>query len=314
MAARHLLSLADLTRDELLQLIDDAVAIAGGLRQGWRPLAGRTVGIYFRKSSTRTRTAFTVGAMQLGAQVVSYGPADLQLVTGETLADTARVLANYLDLLVVRTNESLAEMRQLATQDRMGIVNALSDHEHPTQALADLATLHEAFGRLAGLHLLYLGEGNSTAVSLVHAVARLPEMRLTLVTPPGFGLPPALIEAARAAAGGAAHLVNVEQHHDLARLPRGVDAVYTSRWLEMGVAKAAADWLVRFRPYAVTAELMAEVSKPAGTVFLHDLPAMRGQEVTDEVLDGPQSIAFRQAFHKMTSAMAVLAWCAGAVR
>jgi len=183
----------------------------------------------------------------------------------------------------------------------------MSDNEHPTQALADLSTLQEAFGRLSGLHVLYIGEGNNTAASLALAVARISEMRLTLVTPAGYGVPREILGSARrsATANGAV----VVQHHDMADLPGGVDAVYTTRWLTMGVKKQEERWLDRFRPYTITPAVMARVSKPAGTVFLHDLPAMRGYEVLDEVLDGPQSIAFRQAFHKLTSAMAVLTWC-----
>jgi ornithine carbamoyltransferase len=306
---KHLLSILDLKVEELLHLVDDSVVIARGDWNGKKPLSEKVVGIYFKKTSTRTRTSFTVGAMKLGASTISYGPNDLQIVTGETVPDTARVLANYLDVLVIRTNETLAEMRQLAAQGRMAIVNAMSDNEHPTQALADLSTLRENFGRLADLHVLYLGEGNNTAASLAFAMGKIPGMRLTLVTPESYGLPDGDLREARrlAAASGA----SVEQHHDMAALPTGVDAVYTARWLTMGVKKKDEDWLDRFRPYTITPEVMARVSKPAGTIFLHDLPAMRGYEVVDEVLDGPQSIAFRQAFHKMTSAMSVLHWCTG---
>ncbi len=308
MPARHLLSISDLESETLLSLVERSVAVAGGRLQGWLPLTGRVVGIYFRKTSTRTRTSFTVGAMKLGAQVISYGPNDLQIATGETVPDTARVLSNYLDALVIRTNESIDEMRQLTVQDRMSVVNAMSENEHPTQSLADLATLREHFGRLPGLHLLYMGEGNNSASAIALAVARVSGMRLTLVTPEGYGLPAGFIEEVQATA--AHHGSEIEQHHDLHRLPREVDAVYTTRWLTMGVRKADTDWIDRFRPYTVTQEIMAEVSKRDGsTVFLHDLPAMRGYEVVDEVLDGPQSIAFRQAYHKMTSAMAVLDWC-----
>jgi ornithine carbamoyltransferase len=310
MPVRHLLSISSLDSATLLSLVENAVGIAEGRWRDRRPLADRVVGIYFRKTSTRTRTSFTVGAMKLGAQVIAYGPNDLQIVTGETVPDTARVLANYLDALVIRTNESMAEMRALASQDRMAIVNAMSEDEHPTQSLTDLATLREHFGRLSGLHLLYLGEGNNSASAIALAVARVPGMRLTLVTPEGYGLPASFIAEVQATAAG--HGAGVEHHHDVQRLPREVDAVYTTRWLTMGVQRSDANWVDKFRPYTVTPELMAAVSKADGsTVFLHDLPAMRGYEVLDEVLDGPQSIAFRQAYHKMTSAMAVLDWCLG---
>ncbi len=310
MPVKHLLSISDLEGETLLSLVEDAVAIAAGRREGRRPLAGRIVGIYFRKTSTRTRTSFTVGAMKLGAQVIAYGPNDLQIVTGETVPDTARVLANYLDALVIRTNDAIEEMLQFASQDLMAVINAMSANEHPTQSLADLATLRERFGRLEGLHVLYIGEGNSSASAITLAIARIPGMRLTLVTPEGYGLPTDFVAEAQAIA--AASGSQIEQHHDMGRLPRqGADAVYTTRWLTMGVQRAE-DWLPKFRPYTVTPAVMAEVSKPNGsTVFLHDLPAMRGYEVLNEVLDGPQSIAFRQAYHKMTSAMAVLQWCLG---
>jgi ornithine carbamoyltransferase len=190
----------------------------------------------------------------------------------------------------------------------MAVVNAMSENEHPTQSLADLATLQEHFGRLGGLHVLYLGEGNNSASAISLAVARIPDMRLTLVTPDGYGLPADFIRDVMSTAG--ANGSEIEQHHDMGRLPRAVDAVYTTRWLTMGVQRADDNWIPKFRPYTVTPAVMAEVSRPGGgTVFLHDLPAMRGYEVLDEVLDGPQSIAFRQAYHKMTSAMAVLDWC-----
>jgi ornithine carbamoyltransferase len=304
---RHLLSIRDLDRDEQLRLIEDSLAIARGGWSSRRPLAGKVVGLYFRKSSTRTRTSFAVGAMKLGASTMIYGPDDLQTNTGETMSDTGRVLANFIDILVVRTNDALQEMRQLAAQERMSVVNAMSANEHPSQAIADLAALKEALGSLSGVHLLFLGEGNNTAAALALAAARVADMRLTLVTPESYGLAAQDLDDARRLA--VEHGAVIEQHHDMSRLPAGVDAVYTTRWLTMGVGKPDAAWLDRFRPYAVTQQVMRRVSKPSGTVFLHDLPAMRGYEVTDEVLDGPQSIAFRQAFHKLTSAMAVLAWC-----
>jgi ornithine carbamoyltransferase len=199
-------------------------------------------------------------------------------------------------------------MRTLAAQSEMSVINAMSEYEHPTQAIADLATIKESLGRLHGVHVLYVGEGNNSAVALALAVAMSEGMRLTLVTPEGYGLPPGLLEtvAAFARRSGA----TVEEHHDAASLPKGVDVVYTTRWQTMGVPKTDPDWQRKFVPYRVTQEMMSRVSKPSGTIFLHDLPAVRGSEVVDEVLDGPQSLAFRQARHKLTGAMAVLRWCA----
>jgi ornithine carbamoyltransferase len=308
MAIRHLLSTTDLELEDLMHLIKRSVEFGTGRAESTRPLAGKVVGIYFRKTSTRTRTSFTVGAMKLGAQVITYGPNDLQIVTGETLEDTGRTLACYLDALVVRTNEALEEMQALARQREMAVVNALSRNEHPTQAIADLGTLLETFGRLAGIHLLYLGEGNSTASALALSVARIPEMRLTLVTPEGYGLPCEVLD--RVQRYTAQSRAVVRQHHDMRDLPLNVEAVYTSRWQTMGVTRVGGEnWQRSFAPYKVTAAVMAAVSRPAGTIFLHDLPAVRGEDVDDEVLDGPQSLAWRQARYKQYSGMAVLEWC-----
>lgn len=304
---RHLLSLAEIGPDNLAKLVKCSLNIAAGRNGKEKPLAGKTVGIYFSGTSTRTRTSFTVGALRLGASTVAYGPRDLQIATGETLQDTGRVLSGYLDALVVRTNDSIEEMKALAAQDRMAIINAMSENEHPTQAIGDLVTIHEALGFLDGAHVLYLGEGNNSAAALALAVAMTPGMRLTLVTPEGYGLPSSVFETAQRFAAGSG--ARVEHHHDIKSLPSNVDVVYATRWQTMGVPKAEANWEERFRPYSVTQELMARVSKPSGTIFLHDLPAVRGHDVTNEVLDGPQSRAFRQAEHKLTSAMAVLNWC-----
>lgn len=306
MTARHVLSIADLDTETLVRLVDDATAIARGDWAEKRPLKDKVVGLYFRKTSTRTRTSFSVGAMKLGASVIAYGPNDLQIVTGETIEDTARVLSEYLDVLVIRTNETVSEMKAFAQQNRMPIINAMSEVEHPTQVLADLATLKEHFGHLEGLHVLYIGDGDNTTASLALAFGRLSGMRLTIVTPEGYGVAQDVLALAQEYCRESGS--TVEQHHRMDDLPQRVDTVYTTRWLTMGVAKRDADWLSSFRPYTITPEVMARVSKPS-TIFLHDLPAMRGYEVLDEVLDGPQSIAFRQAFHKMTSAMSVLAWC-----
>lgn len=307
---RHVLSILDLSPEEVLYLARRAVRIKHA-PEAPQTLRGRTVGVYFRKTSTRTRTSFVVGAGRLGATVATFGPGDLQTNTGETREDTARTFAGYLDVLVMRTNESVDEMKTFAAHPGMSVVNALSSDEHPTQALADLATLLEHFGRLEGLDLLYCGEGNKTAAALALALSRIRGTRLTLATPEGYGLDRRKLATAQALA--AEHGATVEETHDAASLPRGVDAVYTSRWQEMGVGKPDADWQTRFRPFAVTRALMERVSKPRGTVFLHDLPAVRGEDVDDEVLDGPGSLAWVQAQHKMWSAMAVMEWCGAGV-
>lgn len=307
MSVRHALSLEDIGPQNLSMLIDDSLKFATGDAGRTKPLAGRTAGIFFRGTSTRTRTAFTVGALKLGASIITYGPDDLQIKTGETIEDTARVLSGFLDILVIRTNDSIAEMNALAAQDRMAVINAMSENEHPTQAIADLTTIKEAFGHLK-VHVLYLGEGNNSAAALALAVGMTPGMRLTLVTPEDYGLPGSVLETARGLAQH--HGASIEHHHRIDDLPREVDVVYTTRWQTMGVPKADPNWVEKFKPYSVTKALMAKTSKSSGeTIFLHDLPAVRGMDVDDEVLDGPQSRAFRQAEHKLNSAMAVMQWC-----
>lgn len=301
---RNLISLADLTSEELARIVARAVGFARGDVQD-RRLTGHRIGIYFRKPSTRTRTSFWSGATRLGADVITFGPDELQLATGETLEDTSRVLGQYLDALVVRTNEDADEMRRLGTSPGLAVVNALSLDEHPTQAIADLTTLTEHFGSLAGRHLLVVGEGNSSGAALAIAGALTPQLRITLLCPEGYEVPKTTIDLVDRLSGG---LDNVRQITDPGDVDGPVDAVYTSRWRTMGVPKADPNWLAAFEGFSVDRDFFERYSGPH-TVFLHDLPAVRGQEVTDEILDGDCSLAWRQAYNKMTAAMAVLEWC-----
>ena len=300
----NLISLADLTSEELDRIVTRAVVFGRGDTDE-RPLAGRRVGIYFRKSSTRTRTSFWSGASRLGADVITFGPDELQISTGETLEDTARVLGEYLDALVVRTNGDMAEIRRLGSSPKLAVVIALTLDEHPTQAIADLATLTELFGDLAGRHVLCVGEGNSSGAALALAAALTPGLRLTLLCPKGYEVPREPLDLVATLSDGTAL---VEQVTSADEVTGPVDAVYTSRWQTMGVPKANPDWLADFEGFQIDQGFFDRFAGP-DTVFLHDLPAVRGQEVTDEVLDGPRSIAWRQAHHKMTAAMAVLEGC-----
>lgn len=302
--SRHLVSVADLTAADLDAIVARGVHFAGRPAAGERPLLGDVVGIYFRKTSTRTRTAFSAAALRLGGQIVTFGPGDLQTNTGETSEDTGRILASMLDVLVARTAGDESELRGWAACAGMSVVNAMTAAEHPTQALADLTTLCQQFGRIAGISLLYLGEGNNTAAALALALTRYRGARLELRTPPGYGLPPRVLARARsqAARSGAA----IAERHDMAGLLAVPDVIYTTRWQTTGTSKADPGWREAFRPFQVTGALWDHC--PAA-VFMHDLPAHRGEEVTAEVLDGPRSIAFRQAENKLYSAMAVLEWC-----
>lgn len=301
---RHLISLEDLTDQDIRAIVARGARFGESSRRHLPTLTGDVVGIHFRKTSTRTRTAFSSGALRLGAQIVTLGPGDLQTNTGETVADTGRVLSGMLDVLVARTAESPEELRTLADQDRMSVVNAMTADEHPTQALTDLTTLLRHFGRIEGLRVLYIGEGNNSAAALALALSRFPGTHLELRTPKGYGVDPDILARAQARAAGSG--ATIHEQSDLDDPPADMDAVYTTRWQTTGTSKADPDWRTVFAPFQVTAELWRSSPK---AVFMHDLPAHRSEEVAAEVLDGPASIAFAQAENKLYSAMAVLEWC-----
>ena len=303
---KHFLSLADLSADEFLRIVDRAVALAER-SDASNKLTGRFVGTYFRKTSTRTRTSFSIAAMKLGAGLITFGPDDLQISTGESLDDTARVLSGYLDALVVRTTGDPQELRSMAAAGGLSIINAMTSDEHPSQALSDFAAMKRQFSRLEGLKLLYLGEGNNTATALALAASRCRDFTATFLTPAGYGIPRKSLELAQAAARDCG--AKLVEQHDLPAVYEPVDVVYTTRWQTTGTVKNDDFWRDRFAPFRVTEALMQAVSKKSGTVLMHDLPAVRGEDCDACVLDGPQSIAFEQAKQKLFSAMAILEWC-----
>ncbi len=311
-SGRHLVSIDDLTDADIGFLVRRGQAFAAqpdlardlGDDYGTLPLSGDVVGIYFRMTSTRTRTAFSAAALRLGASIINFGPHDLQTNTGETSGDTGKVMSRMLDVLVARTGGETDELLSWANQSRMSVVNAMSAAEHPTQALADLTTLLCHFGRLDGLRILYMGEGNNTAAALALALSRFSGIELELRTPPGYGLAPDI--RARALGKAARSGMSIQESHDMNNLPSGVDVIYTTRWQTTGTSKMDSSWRAVFAPFQVTSELW---SKSPKAVFMHDLPAHRGSEIAADVIDGPMSIVFDQAGHKMHSAMAVLEWC-----
>ncbi|MEV6551101.1 ornithine carbamoyltransferase [Streptomyces sp. NPDC051597] len=298
---RGLFSLAESPPEQLSGLLARSVELFRDRDAHDRPLEGSVVGVLFTRTSTRTRTAFHSGAVRLGGSPLSYGPDDLQLNTGESVTDTGRVLATMLDLLVARTAGPLEHLRELSRAGRLGVVNAMAAEEHPTQGVCDLAVLTLAFGDLSGIRVLYVGEGNNTATALAHGLAAIPAAHVTFATPPGYGLPEQALAAARknAEATGA----RIGEIHDLAQAPDEADVVYTTRWQTTGTSKPDPSWREVFRPFHVGAALLRRYPD---AVFLHDLPAHRGDEVAAEVLDGPRSLAWTQAAMKLPSAMAVL--------
>jgi len=302
-SVRRLISIDDLTDEDLRSIVERGAHFASGAGFGERPLEGWIAGVYFKKTSTRTRTAFSAGALRLGARILTFGPGDLQVNTGETAEDTGRVLARMINVLVARTAGPVAELAALSGAGRLPVVNAMGALEHPTQALTDLTTLRRRFGAVDGLSVLYVGEGNNTATALALALSRYPGTRLQLRTPPGYGVDADIL--AKAVAQAERSGSTVLERHDMDKLPDDADAVYTTRWQTTGTSKPDPEWRAVFEPFQVTEEVL---ERNPGTVFLHDLPAHRGEEVTAEVLDGDRSLAFDQAENKMHSAMAVLEW------
>lgn len=301
---KHIISLRDISPQETMDIINRGVAYSNREVELGHQLRGQIIGIYFTKTSTRTRTSFSTAALRLGAQIIAYGPNDLQLNTGESIEDTMEVFSRMLDGLVIRTAGDPALVRALANQPNMSIINAMTADEHPTQALADLTTMKQHFGALQGLHIVYLGEGNNTTTALALAIAKFHNIRISFFTPPNYNIDPMLLKYAQEE--GSKRNTIIQEFHDLKHLPTEADIVYTTRWQTTGTTKPDPNWREIFEPFAVTQEVM---NKFPNAIFMHDLPAHRGDEVEAAVIDGVKSIVFDQAENKAHSAKAVLEWC-----
>ncbi|HEY7332596.1 MAG TPA: ornithine carbamoyltransferase [Candidatus Limnocylindria bacterium] len=263
-------------------------------------LDGGRIGLIFHKPSTRTRVSFEAAAWRLGMLPVALRPDELQLGRGETIPDTARTLSRYLDAIVIRTF-SQASVEELALHASVPVVNALTDDHHPCQALADVLTLREEFGHLAGLTVAFVGDGDNVAHSLIQAAA-LTGFSLRLATPAGYEPAAAIVAAARrlaAVTGGSIELTD-DPHEAIG----GADAVYSDVWTSMGHEAEQDARRASFAGYTITLALMAEADP--GAIFLHCLPAHRGEEVTDEVIDGPASRVWPQAENRMHTEAALL--------
>jgi ornithine carbamoyltransferase len=298
--ARNFLSVDDLTPVELAELLDLGEKVKAQPSDYAGRLAGLSVAMIFEKPSTRTRVSFEVGIADLGAHPVALSSAELQLGRGETIEDTGRVLSRYVDAVVLRTfgQERLEGLARTAT---VPIVNALSDFEHPCQCLADLLTIQERKGRLAGLTLAYLGDGNNVAHSLLLGGAKA-GMRVVVATPPGYEPIPQVVRRAREIGeetGGGAEVTN-----DPTEAARGADVLYTDVWASMGQENEATERTLVFQAYRLD-QAAVDRAKP-DVIVLHCLPAHRGQEITDEVIDGPHSVVWDQAENRLHSQKALL--------
>ena len=297
---RHLLTLDSLGRDGILANLALAADLKSRKGMAQHALPGGRVGLIFEKPSLRTRVSFTNAAWGLGMLPMTLGTDELQFGRRESIPDTARVLSRYLDALVIRTfSQSLVE--ELAGHATIPIINALTDDHHPCQALADVMTIQEEFGELAGLRVAFVGDGNNVCNSLIPAAGYL-GFTLAISTPKGYEPKAEIVEAARANCkinGGA-----IEVGHDVREAARGSDAVYTDVWASMGQEKERLDRARSFAGYRVDSALMALAAPRA--IFLHCLPAHRGDEVVDQVIDGPQSRVWDEAENRWHTEEALL--------
>lgn len=299
---RDLLSIVDLG-DDLAPLLKRAARLKAERRRGvLRPsLKGKNVAMIFEKPSTRTRTSFEVGVHDLGGHSLYMSPKDLQLGRGETIADTARVLSRYVDAIVYRAFRSQDEA-ELAKWASVPVINALDDREHPCQIVADLLTLSERWkGRFSNHRLAWVGDGNNVHHSLLLGCAMI-GLDLSSATPEGYQADPGIVSAAQELAkkSGAALTFS----NDPREAVRGADAVYTDVWVSMGEEAEQSAREKAFAGYQVNAALMAQ-ARP-GALVLHDLPAHRGLEITDDVIDGPTSVVWDQAENRLHGQKAIL--------
>ncbi len=294
---RDLLSLADLSPEEITYLLH----LASEMKLGnANPQVKKVLGLLFQKASTRTRVSFSVAMYQLGGQVIDLNPESSQVSRGEPLEDTARVLDRYLDVLAIRTFKQ-TDLEIIADHARLPVINALTDLEHPCQVLADLLTVQESFGSLAGLTLTYLGDGNNIAHSLLIGCA-LMGVNVRMATPVDYAPLPQIVEQARAIANGHTEVTITTEPKAAAE---GAQVLYTDVWASMGQESEAGDRIPIFQPYQVNEALLAVADPQA--IVLHCLPAHRGEEITDGVIEGTQSRVWEQAENRLHVQKALLA-------
>ncbi len=303
---RHLLSLADVTAAEVNRLFEIAADLKSRLAEGERPplLAGRVLAMIFEKPSLRTRVSFEAGMGQLGGNTLFLGP-DAGFRKRESIEDFGRVLSEYVDAIVVRcyAHDTLVTLSRCAT---CSVINGLSDFSHPCQALADLFTLRELRGTLAGLTLAWIGDCNNVARSLALGCG-LTNMKMRVACPAQYRFSDDELAWMRRHAPALDFAFVDDPYDAVAR----ADAVYTDVWVSMGQEKEREERIAVFSPYQVNGRLMA--AAPRSAVFMHCLPAHRGEEVTDDVIDGPSSVVVRQAGNRMHVQKAILVWLLGAV-
>ncbi len=300
---KHLLTIADMTVEEFEKILSLTEKLKKQLKTGVanRTLEGKTLGMIFAKSSTRTRVSFEVGISQLGGMGLFLSSADIQLGRGESIYDTANVLSRYLNGIMIRTFKQ-SDVEDLAKYGSIPVINGLTDDHHPCQALADLFTIYEHKGSLKGKKLAYIGDGNNVAHSLAEACAKA-GMHFAIAAPKGYMCNQEIMENAAAQAkltGG-----SILQTEDPVEAIKDADAVYTDTWVSMGQESEKAERVKIFMPYQVNEKLFANAKEDA--IFMHCLPAYRGYEVTEGVIDGKNSVIFDEAENRLHAQKAVMA-------
>jgi len=299
---RDLVSMRDV-RDDLVGLLELAGKIKNRTKAGepYEPLRGKSLAMIFEKASTRTRVSFEVGMTQLGGHALFLSPNDTQVGRGETIADTARVLSRYVDGIMYRAFRR-DSVRELAANATVPVINGLDDKEHPCQIISDLFTIQERKGVLSGIKLAYVGDGNNVCNSLLLG-ASIVGMHMTAACPAGYEPDAELLTEARRIAKASGAKIDVK--HDPVAAAKNADILYTDVWVSMGQEKEKKERERAFKTYQINAKLLRAAK--AGAFVMHCLPAHRGLEITDDVIDGPQSVVFDQAENRLRAQKAILA-------
>ncbi|WP_230532261.1 ornithine carbamoyltransferase [Microvirga roseola] len=305
MKTRHFLDLSDFSGAEIRHVLNVGLELKAKRRRGERakerPLEGKVLAMVFDKPSTRTRVSFDVGMRELGGETLMLTGKEMQLGRGETIADTARVLSRYVDAIMIRTLDH-AMVAELAQYASIPVINGLTKMTHPCQIMADVMTFEEHRGSIKGRTIAWTGDANNVLASWVHAAAKL-DFRLKIASPPELAPRPELLSWAKQEGA------EISVTTDAFEAAEGADAVVTDCWVSMGDDDEFRRHNL-LKPYQVNSRLMSVAAKDA--VFMHCLPAHRGEEVTDEVMDGPQSVVFDEAENRLHAQKGILAWCLGA--
>jgi ornithine carbamoyltransferase len=294
---RDFLRLRDFSSEEIDHLLKRALELKSGKDANKCPLIGRNIGLIFEKASTRTRVSFEVGIYQLGANSIYLNPREIQLGRGETIHDTAKTLSRYLDAIVIRTF-SHNTLIDFASSSSIPVINGLSDLLHPCQALGDMMTVIEKKGKLKGINLSYIGDGNNVANSLIEASSMM-GINLKIACPKGFEPDTEVLKEQKASAKSEIKIVR-----DIKDAATGADVLYTDVWISMGQEKEEKQKKKKFKAYQLNRKILSYAKKDA--IVLHCLPAHRGEEITDDVIDSPQSAVFDQAENRLHTQKALL--------